>query len=127
MTVSVALALCESVALTPWNATANVPAAAGAEKVTCCGVAEDSTNDEAGKAFIPRGNPLTVTVTAPVKPFCGAKEMVMGAVVPPTRVETEDGEMARAKSPVGGGRAGGADEPPPPPQPARIREPTVVQ
>jgi hypothetical protein len=31
----------------------NFPAAAGAENVTCCVVAGDSTNDDAGDEFIP--------------------------------------------------------------------------
>jgi hypothetical protein len=61
-----------------------VPAAAGAEKLTCCGVAEDSINEDAGTALIPFGNPLTVTFTEPVNPFSGVRETFMGMVVEPT-------------------------------------------
>jgi hypothetical protein len=69
-------------------------------------------NDAGGEGFIPFGNPLTVTVTGPVKPFCGLSETVMGEVVAPTCVETEEEETAILKSAMGGG--GGAEELPHP-------------
>lgn len=87
----------------------NVPAAAGAEKVICCGVPEVSMNDAAGEGFIPFGNPVIVKFTAPANPFCGTSETITGEVVPPTCVETDGGETTILKSPVGGG--GGDAEP----------------
>jgi hypothetical protein len=89
-----------------------VPAAAGAEKVTCWVVPGIRVNEDADEELIPSGNPLTVTVTAPVNPFTALSETVTGDVVAPTWVETEEGETAILKSPVGGG--GGGEEVPQP-------------
>lgn len=65
-----------------------------------------------GDEFIPLGKPLTITFTCPLKPFSALTETVTGAVVPPTRVETEEVEMAMLKSGTGGGGEG--EEPPHP-------------
>ena len=92
--------------MTPSNFTGKVPAAAGAENVTCWLVPGESTNDDVGEELIPLGNPLTVTVTEPVNPFSGLSETVTGDVVAPTRVETEVGETAILKSEEGGGKGG---------------------
>jgi hypothetical protein len=41
-------------------------------------------NDDVSEELIPLGNPLTLTVTVPVKPFSGLIETDTGEVVPPT-------------------------------------------
>lgn len=46
----------------------------------------------------PFGNPLMDTVTGAVNSFCGVSKTVMGKVVAPTCVETEEGETAMLKS-----------------------------
>jgi hypothetical protein len=63
-------------------------------------------------AFIPIGNPLTVTFTAPINPFSTVNETVTGVVVEPTMVETEGGETEMLKSGTTGG-GGDCDEPQP--------------
>jgi hypothetical protein len=92
----------------------NVPAAAGAEKVTCWGAPTVSINGDEAEELIPFGSPFTVTPTAPVNPFTAFSETVTGELVPPTCVEVDVGKTSILKSAVGGG--GGEDEPP---QPAR--------
>ena len=84
MTARVAFALWTRVSLVPSNLTVKVPAAAGAVKVTDCGVPGESVKDAPGDEVIPFGNPVTVTVAGPVNPFTGASETVIGPVVPPT-------------------------------------------
>ena len=61
-----------------------MPAAAGAENVTCWVAPGERVNEDAGEESIPSGNPLTVTVTVPVNPFTAFSETVTGEVIAPT-------------------------------------------
>lgn len=94
--------------------TVNVPAAAGAENVTSCGIPAVSVNGDAGEELIPFGNPLTVMFTAPVNPFTVFSVIVTGALVPPTFVETDAGVTTMLKSATCGGGGGGCEELPHP-------------
>jgi hypothetical protein len=83
--------------------TSNVPAAAGVENVTGCGMPGWRLNGEAGETVIPRGKPLTVTVAEPAKPFSGRRERVIAGVVLPTSAAVDGEETDRLKSGAGGG------------------------
>ena len=61
-----------------------MPAAAGAENVTCWVAPGERVNEDAGEESIPSGNPLTVTLTVPVNPFTAFSETFTGEVIAPT-------------------------------------------
>ena len=64
----------------------------------------------AGLATAPGGRPETVTDTLPLNPSEGITEIMTAAVVPPTGVITDDGDVDNEKS---GGGGPEEDDPPP--------------
>jgi hypothetical protein len=72
--------------------------------------------DEEGEGATPGGIPCNWRAAEPVKPFFAITVTVAGVVIPPSPMETDDGETEMLKS--GAGERGGAI---PPPQQVRAK------
>jgi hypothetical protein len=77
--------------------------------------ADVSENGEAGETVTPAGRPESVTITVPVKPFCGASETLAVADVPGA-IEIVEGLIEIVKE--GGADGEEGEELDPPPHPA---------
>lgn len=98
----------ERLPLEPRKATVAVPTVAEllAVKVICCDAELCNVTGEEGFEVTPEGSPVMLTLTLPLKPFCGWTVSVTAGVVAPWWTVIEELDRTRVKE------GGGADEPP---------------
>jgi hypothetical protein len=107
--------LCEMAPLVATTVFDDVPPVAEVEtlNVTAWLAPAASENDEEGEGVTSCGIACSSMCTDPVKPFFGFTVIVTGVVIPPTPIETDEGEIEILKSGAGGGGEG-AELPPQP-------------
>ena len=83
------------------------------EKVTSWGSSDAIVNGDAGVELIPSANPLTVTVTVLLNPFCLLMDTTAGGLALPTVARRVVGPTVKLKFGLGV-RDGELGDPPPP-------------